>query len=144
MDEDTKREIIMDNYLQPMNKESVNDLSYEKINTSNSSCIDNLDIYVKVENNVIKDIKFQGEACAISTSSTSIMIHNLIGLTVDEGIQYIDNFNAMINEKPYDASLLKEGIVYDEIYKQSNRKNCAYLPYRGVKEILCRYVKKSS
>ena len=34
----------------------------------------------------------------------------------------------MINEKEYDGELLGELIVYDEIYKQPNRKNCALLP----------------
>ncbi len=37
------------------------DDSYFKINTNNESCIDNLDIYLKIEDNIIKDISFEGE-----------------------------------------------------------------------------------
>lgn len=136
MDENLKREIILDNYQNPMNKETVDDPRYIKVNTNNESCIDNLDIYLLVENNIIKDIKFDGEACAISTSSTSIMIHNLIGKTIDEVIKYMDEFDNMVNEREYDSEMLQEAIVYDGIYKQANRKHCALLPYLGIKKAL--------
>ena len=136
MDENLKREIILENYQNPMNKEVVNDDRYIKVNTNNESCIDNLDIYILVEDNIIKDIKFDGEACAISTSSTSIMIHNLIGKTIDETIKYMDEFDKMVNEQEYDKDYLNEAIVYDGIYKQANRKHCALLPYLGIKKAL--------
>ena len=42
----------------------------------------------------------------------------------------------MINEKEYDKDVLGELIVYDTVYKQPNRKNCALLPFRAVGEIL--------
>lgn len=136
MDEETRREIILENYMQPLNKHKTEDKSYEMVNTNNSSCIDNLDIYVQIKDGIIKDICFDGEACAISTSSTSIMIHNLIGKTIDEALNYIDNFENMLNEENYDEDLLESAIVYSEIYKQGNRKHCAYLPYEGIKKIL--------
>lgn len=136
MDENLKREIILENYQNPMNKETINDDRYIKVNTNNESCIDNLDIYLFVEDNIIKDIKFDGEACAISTSSTSIMIHNLIGKTIEETIEFMDEFDKMVNEKEYDKECLNEAIVYDGIYKQANRKHCALLPYLGIKKAL--------
>ena len=61
MDRDLKRSIILDNYQSPNNKHTSDD-SYFKINTRNVSCIDNLDIYLKIEDNIIKDISFEGEA----------------------------------------------------------------------------------
>ena len=70
MDNELKREIILDNYTNPYNKEEVNDETYLYENSNNASCIDNLNIWVKIENNRIKDIKFTGDACAISTAST--------------------------------------------------------------------------
>ena len=44
-----KREVIMDHYSNPRNRKRINDSSYLVENTSNSSCIDNLDIYVKFQ-----------------------------------------------------------------------------------------------
>ena len=77
MDSELKREIIMEHYQNPINRKIINDESYEKVNTANESCIDNIDMYILIKDNVIKDICFDGEACAISISSTSIMIKNL-------------------------------------------------------------------
>lgn len=136
MDENLKREVILENYQNPMNKEKVDDDRYIKVNTNNESCIDNLDIYVLIDDGIIKDIKFDGEACAISTSSTSIMIHNLIGKTINEAIIFMNEFDNMVNEKEYNGELLNEAIVYDNIYKQANRKHCALLPYLGIKKAL--------
>lgn len=142
MDENVRREILLDHYQNPKNKENVEDERYIKVNSNNESCIDNLDIYVLIENGIINDIKFQGEACAISTSSTSIMITNLLGKTIEEAKEYIANFDAMVNEQEYKEEVLNEGIVYNEIYKQGNRKYCALLPYIGIKKILKDYESK--
>ena len=94
---------------------------------------------ILIKDNIIKDICFTGEACAISISSTSIMIKNLIGKTVNEAKEYINNFLNMVNEKEYNKDLLNEGLVYEDIYKQSSRKTCASLPYRGIVEVLDKY-----
>lgn len=140
MDSEFKREIILDNYKNPFNKDGNVELGYEMTNSNNESCIDNIDLYCKIEDNIIKDIHFNGEACAISTASTSIMLKNIIGKTIKEALEYIDNFTNMVEEKEYDEELLKEGIVFDEIYKQQNRKTCVTLPYTGIKKILEKYI----
>ena len=139
MDKELKREILYDNYSNPKNKEEVNDSSYIYENANNASCIDNINLYVKIDDNVIKDIKFNGEACAISTASTSIMIKELIGKTIDEALFFIENFDNMTHEKQYDSSLFNEAIVFDEIYKQQNRITCATLPYIGLMKVLKEY-----
>ncbi len=145
MSEEEKREIIMDNYLHPSNKEIPNNEDkYIKENSSNESCIDNLDLYVLIEQNIIKDIKFEGEACAISTSSTSIMIDELIGHTIEDAKEIILNYNNMINELDYNKDKLNNLIVFDEIYKQHNRKNCALLSFNGMERILTKLLEKIS
>lgn len=136
MDKETKREIILDNYQNPMNKGLKEDDSYIFENTNNESCIDNIDMMMKVENKVIKDILFDGEACAICTSSTSIMIDTLIGKTIDEVVDIYQNFSNMIDEKEYNEEVLEQAIVYDDIYKQPNRKKCALLPWWGIEKII--------
>lgn len=136
MNQELKREIILENMEHPFNKEEVKDDKYIKVNHKNPNCIDNITIYLLVDNNIVKDLKFMGEACAISTSSTSIMIKNLIGKTVDDAKKYINNFYNMCNEEEYDKDLLNEAIVYEDIYKQNNRKSCALLPYDVIIEAL--------
>ena len=139
MDTELKREIILDNYKYPTNKDGNDDLGYEKINSNNESCIDDIDLFINIDNNVIEDIRFNGEACAVSTASTSIMIKNIIGKTIEEAYKYINNFDNMVNELEYDSELLGEAIAFDEIYKQQNRKGCVTLPYVAIKKILDKY-----
>lgn len=139
MDQDLKREIILDNYQNPINKGLDNIDGYIKQNSSSDSCIDDIDIAVKFNNDIIKDIKFDGEACAISTSATSIMIHTFVGKTIKEVKEIIKNYENMIEEREYNADSLESLIVYDDIYKQANRKNCALLPIEGLKKIILKY-----
>lgn len=136
MDKELKREIILDNYQNPFHREEKDDSTYIKINTNNESCIDNLDIYFKIEGGFIKDVSFEGEACAISTSATSIMLRTLIGKSVEDAKTIIKNYINMINEQEYDKDLLKELNVYDEIYLQPNRKNCALLPAKAFEKLI--------
>ena len=136
MNEELKREIIIDNYQNPMNKELIDDDSYLKVNQASESCIDNLDFMMKIENNIVKDIRFDGEACAISTSATSIMIRLLIGKSVSEVKNILTNYKNMIEEKDYDKELLKELNIYDNISKQANRIKCAMLPMVAINKML--------
>ena len=135
MDRDLKRSIILDNYQTP-NKKMISGEDYIKINTRNVSCIDNLDIYLKVNNDIIEDATFEGEACVISISSTNILINLIIGKTKEEGIYIIDNYLKMINEEEYDKDVLKELLVFDDTYKQPSRIKCATLSASGIKEFL--------
>jgi nitrogen fixation NifU-like protein len=136
MDENLKREIILDNYSNPANKLIINDNNYIKVNTNNSSCIDNLDIWILIEDDIIKDIKFDGEACAISTASTSIMTKELINKTIDEAKIFINDFYNMIEEKEYNEELLEQANAYNDISKQPNRKKCALLGWWGIDKAL--------
>ena len=136
MNEEMKKIIILENYQNPKNRGLVEDESYQKINTNSESCIDQIDLQVKIEDGKIIDIRFDGEACAICTSTTSIMIGMLIGKTVEEALDTINNYQNMIEEKEYNIEALKEAIVYSDIAKQPNRKKCATLTWDGMEEIL--------
>jgi len=142
MDSNDKREIILDNYSHPFHKSLQDIEGYIKINSNNESCIDNIDLYIKFDDNKISDIKFDGEACAISTASTSIMIKNMIGMDVNEALKYIKNFRSMLEEEPYEDTDFNEAIVFDETYKQGNRKTCVTLPYVGIEKVLNDYINK--
>lgn len=137
MDEKLKRDIILDNYQNPRNKGLIKEEDgYIRVNTRNESCVDNIDVMVKVENGIFTDIKFDGDACAICTSSASIMTQTLLGKTIKEVKQIIANYERMINEEPYDEDVLEELCVYDTVYKQPSRKKCALLPMESIKKIL--------
>ena len=61
MDANLKRDIILDNYQNPFNKEKVEDKSYISVNSNNESCIDDINLYIKIDNDKVSDAKFDGE-----------------------------------------------------------------------------------
>ena len=136
MDVNLKREAILDNYQNPANRGLPTDSAYRQVNSKNESCVDNITVAAKVSHGKLEDIKFDGEACAICTSSTSIMIETLIGKTLKEVEDILVNYSNMIDEKEYNKDILENAIVYSDISKQPNRKKCALLPWWGIKKVI--------
>ena len=133
MDKDLKRSIILDNYQNPYHRlRHDNDRCYLKLNSRNLSCIDNIDVYIKMDGNIISDISFEGEACVISIYTTSIMASTLVGKSIDEAILIIESYRNMIEEKEFSKELVGDAIVYDDIARQPSRKKCATLTWDGV------------
>ena len=140
--EELRREIIIDNYQNPINKQTITDPEFIKVNTNSESCIDNVDLYVKFDGDIISDLYFDGEACAISTSATSIMIKMFIGKSIDEAKKVIENYYNMIEEKEYDEEILQELNAYSDISMQPNRKKCAILPFNALLKAIDIYKNK--
>lgn len=139
MNPELKRSIILEHYQHPKNKGLIESEEYIKVNMNSDSCIDEVNLIMKIKDDKIEDIKFDGEACAICTSATSIMIDTLIGKTVKEAENIIDNYYNMIDEKKYSSDVLGQAVVYDDIYKQPNRKKCALLSWWGAEKIVKEY-----
>ena len=136
MDSSERRNIILKNYQDNTNRKDVEDSDYIKVNSRNASCIDNINIYIKINDDIIDDIKFNGEACVIAISSTVTLINNLIKKNIDEALNIIDNYEKMVDGLDYDSQVLNELLAFDDISKQPSRKICATLASRKIKEIL--------
>ena len=152
LDSELKRELIIENFNNPVNKGLKNDPSYIKGEKKNSSCIDHFTIEVKIEDDIVKDIRFDGEACAIATSSLSIAISKLIGKTKEEALNIIDNYNKMIKGEEYDNvifAISKGWNQYQfEIYAPMirgtvpNGKESAFVRNRNLFYVCCSRPKK--
>jgi nitrogen fixation NifU-like protein len=130
------REIIMDHYQYPRNKKLKNQENYTDIHMHSDSCIDDFHIQALIENGVIKDVCFDGVGCTISTSSTSIMTELLIGKTIEEAKEIVNNYFNMIHEQPYDEDKLEEANAFKNTSKQANRIKCATIGWNAIKEII--------
>lgn len=120
------RSIIMQHYDQPTNKiDKEIDNSYKSYQNKSATCIDDITIHIKLENDKISDILFSGIGCAISTSSTDIMSSFLKNKTVPESLQIIENYLKMIDGQSYDEEMLDELIAFYKINEQPNRLRCA-------------------
>lgn len=136
-----KREIIMDHYEHPRNHGLVQDSRYLQCNMNSESCIDDITIQILIENQIIKDFRFDGVGCTISTASTSILSELVINTSIPEALQIIQNYQDMIHEKEFDECLLQEAIVFKDVSRQANRIKCAMIGFDGLLRLLKDYQK---
>lgn len=107
----------------------------------NPSCGDDIDIEVKIEDGVIKDLAYTGTGCAISQASTAMMAELLQGRTVEEGIRLCRLFLDMIRGKVTDDESLEEleaAITLKDISKMPVRVKCATLGWHTLEMALTR------
>jgi nitrogen fixation NifU-like protein len=87
MDEFTAREmykeIILDNYRNPKNFGKLTKFDKEK-EGNNPLCGDNLIIQLKLNKEIVTDVKFHGCGCAISMASASLLTESIKGKSIDE------------------------------------------------------------
>jgi nitrogen fixation protein NifU and related proteins len=72
LSDDIYREIILDHYRNPRNKGKLSNADVS-IHDSNPLCGDEIDIHLRIEEEKVKDIKFEGRGCAISQASASML-----------------------------------------------------------------------
>ena len=136
MTNEMMRQIIMDHYSNPQNKHQPPKEGYEKVHMHSDNCIDDLDIFLLVENGKIADACFDGVACTISTSSTDIMCDLLKDKDIEEAKKTIEAFQHMIREEEFDDSILAEAIVFINTSKQAARIRRATIGWNAADEIL--------
>lgn len=77
------REEILDHFKNPRNYGKLESFSFKFVD-QNPFCGDEIEIFVKVENNKIADIKFVGKGCSISQAGASMLTEVVKGKTLDE------------------------------------------------------------
>lgn len=130
------RDIIMDHYEYPRNKELTDSQDYMSKHMASDSCIDDITVQTKIEDGTIQDVRFDGQACTISTASTSIMTELIKGKSIEEAKKIIDNYFKMIDQQEYDEDLLEEAIAFSGVGKQANRINCATIGWKALRDMV--------
>jgi len=131
------REVIMDHYQYPRNHALVkDDASYQEVHMASDSCIDDIYVQAKFNGKNIEDIRFDGIACTIATSSTSIMSELLKGKSTDEARCIMQEYQKMIDGQPYDEDMLEEAVVFQNVGKQANRIKCATIGWHAMEQLI--------
>src|SRR3954466_13839913 len=107
---DLYQQVIIDHSKKPRNFR-VMEMANRKAAGQNPLCGDNYTVFMLMENDVVKDVSFQGDGCAISKASASLMTEALKGKTKADAEKIFREFHAMITEaKPAADSLGKLGV----------------------------------
>ena len=88
---DLYQELIVDHSRRPRNYRRVENPTHQA-EGFNPLCGDKVKVYVDLENNVVRDISFVGEGCAISKASASLMTETIKGKSKAEVEQLFSRF----------------------------------------------------
>lgn len=131
------QEVILDHNKQPRNFHPVDPHSHEA-NGYNPLCGDKVTIQLRLDDaGRIEDIGFQGDGCAISTASASIMTEMLKGHTVDEARAMFERFHHLVTDDDAqpDPSLGKLGVLAG-VRDYPMRVKCATLAWHTLQAAL--------
>lgn len=136
--EDVYNDLIMEHSMNSYNKKKLESCDFcEK--GHNPNCGDEIDLQIKLDGDKIADMAFTGHGCAISQSSTSIMIDVLKGKTIEEAKKIIETFINMIKREPQteeDLKELDEAIAFKNIANMPARVKCALLAWHTLEDLL--------
>ena len=100
----------------------------------NPSCGDEIDLYMLIENEKIKDVKFKGEGCALCIASTSIFTELIKNKEVNETKDTISSFIKFITkEENIKIEKLK---IFESVKNFPLRVKCVLLGWRTAESIL--------
>lgn len=85
--EDLYQEIILDHNKRPRNFGPLPGATHQAAGR-NPLCGDELHVSLRLEGNRLEEIKFQGQGCAISKASASLMTEALAGRSTDEARRF--------------------------------------------------------
>jgi nitrogen fixation NifU-like protein len=107
--EDLYREIILDHYRTPRNRGALETPPAVVAQGHNPLCGDEIQVYLLVEDGVVKDVKVGGQGCSISQSSASMMTQAVKGKPVADAHRILDAFRRMmgleVDGEPEDVNL---------------------------------------
>lgn len=135
---DLYEELIKDHSKKPRNYRVMEDAS-RHVEGYNPLCGDRYTVYVKMDGDTIEDIAFQGEGCAISKSSASLMTQALKGKTVQEAEAVFRAFHELVTSPP-DKEISTEQLgklaVFSGVRKFPVRVKCATLAWHTLHNAL--------
>ena len=91
------QQVILDHNKNPRNYRKIENPT-RHLEGYNHLCGDRLEVYLDVKDEVVTDIAFQGEGCAISKASASLMTESLKGRNVDEVEDIFRRFRGMVTD----------------------------------------------
>lgn len=138
------QQVILDHNKSPRNFRKMENAS-SKAEGYNPLCGDHIDVYVLVEDGIVKDISFNGVGCAISKASASVMTSMLKGKTKEEAEKLFNKFHDLVTGKlgdDVDVDELGKLAVFAGVQEFPIRVKCASLAWHTLMSALTDKEKK--
>jgi nitrogen fixation NifU-like protein len=132
------QEVILDHNRRPRNFKVLENAN-RKAEGFNPLCGDRVTIYLEVEDNVVKDVTFQGSGCAISMASSSIMTESLKGKSLVEVERLWTTFRNLVRgevDESAEQTDVGKLAVFGGVSKYPVRVKCATLTWHTLRAAL--------
>lgn len=130
------RQVILDHSGHP-HHHGVLEHSTNQIELNNPACGDTIQVQLTVENDIIKDIRFSGSGCTISTASASMMTDAVIGKTTQEALALAEQFSLLVQGKEAERiDDLGDALILGGVSKFPARIKCATLSWKALEKAL--------
>ncbi len=126
--DDLYMEVILDHNKNPRNKGNIDEHT-NHADGHNPLCGDKISLDLIVEDNLVKDIKFTGSGCAISTASSSILTEAIIGKKISEIRHLFEEFHELVTTDNIEKKNLGKLAVFEGVKKYPARVKCATLAW---------------
>ncbi len=135
--QDLYQEVVLDHGKRPRNFREVEGANH-RAQGHNPLCGDQLTVTVKVEGGVIRDIGFQGQGCAISRASASLMTGAVKDRTREEAERLFEQVHKLVTEGPagVDTEVLGKLTVLSGVSEFPARVKCASLAWHTLRAAL--------
>src|SRR2546426_2143978 len=135
MVDDLYQETILDHSKRPRNCHPMADAN-RNAEGYNPLCGDKLKLFLKMEDDVVRDVSFVGSGCAISTASASLMTESLKGKTRAEALQLLEKFHELLTTDSAVSKDLGKLVVFCGVREYPARVKCATLAWHTLKSAL--------
>lgn len=129
------QQVILDHNKNPRNYREMPEASHH-CEGHNPLCGDHITVFAKVDSQgQIEDLSFQGNGCAISKASASLMTATLKGKTLAEARQLFDEFHGMVTgtfDPAQGPNHLGKLILFQGVREYSSRIKCATLSWHAL------------
>ena len=135
---DLYQEIILDHNRRPRNYGQLDQPTHQA-EGHNPLCGDEISVFIQVEDDTITDISFDGQGCAISKASASLMTSRLKGRTLDEVRAVAADVRELLtgpDEEPADLEKLGDLAALQGVRKYAVRVKCATLAWHALEAAL--------
>lgn len=128
---DLYQQVILDHSKSPRNFRVMEDADRQAQGT-NPNCGDNYQIFVKMDDDTVSDVSFQGSGCAISKASASLLTDALKGKTKAEIKTAFEKVRDMVTTGEVSDTGLGKLAVFAGVHKFPARVKCAILPWHAI------------
>lgn len=126
---DLYQEMILDHSKRPRNEGRL-DAPTHQADGNNPLCGDKLTVFLEVDGGTVKDVRFEGSGCAISTSSASLMTEAVKGKPIAEAEATFEKFvNLLTQKEDVDPADLGKLAVFAGVSEFPTRVKCATLSW---------------